>query len=297
MAAGKIRVGISGWRYAGWRGKFYPAKLRQKDELRYASAKFSTIEINGTFYSLQSAQSFKEWAAATPDNFVFAVKGPRFLTHIRRLREVEVPLANFFASGVLELGRKLGPFLWQLPPNFKFDTERLDAFLGLLPRDFESALKLTGRRNKKIVPRVATKAGKNWPLRHALEIRNETFRTPEFIKLLRKRNIALVCADTVEWPRLMDVTSNFFYCRLHGSKVLYASGYDAAAIGDWARRAVAWAAGREPRDAEKVQQKVVPARRSRDVFVYFDNDAKVRAPGDALSLIRRIRNSQGATKG
>jgi len=297
MAAGKIRVGISGWRYKGWRGKFYPEKLRQKDELCYAAEKFCTIEINGTFYSLQAPESFRRWAAETPDDFVFGVKGSRFLTHMLRLREPEIALANFFASGVLELREKLGPFLWQLPPNFKFDAERLKAFFSVLPRDVESAIELTRRRNKRIMPRAAVEVGrnclaKNRTLRHALEIRNESFRTPDFIALLRKHNIALACADTVEWPRLMDVTSDFMYVRLHGSEVLYASGYDRDAIEDWARRTVAWARGREPHDAEKVLAKLSPKCAGRDVYVYFDNDAKVRAPTDALSLIARIKQLQ-----
>jgi uncharacterized protein YecE (DUF72 family) len=297
MAAGKIRVGISGWRYKGWRGKFYPEKLRQKDELRYAAEKFPTIEINGTFYSLQRVESFRRWREETPDDFVFSVKGPRFITHLRRLREPEVPLANFFASGVLELGKKLEPFLWQLPPNFKFDAARLAAFFALLPRDAESAVALAEHRNKKIVPRASTRIEKNWALRHGLEIRNDSFRTPEFITLLRDHNVALVCADTAEWPRWMDLTSDFMYVRLHGSEVLYASGYDREAIKDWARRAVAWAQGGEPKDAEKVIAK--PARKcgGRDVYIYFDNDAKVRAPGDALALIERIRQIKAAGRG
>ena len=297
MAAGKIRVGISGWRYKGWRGKFYPEKLRQKDELRYAAEKFPTIEINGTFYSLQRVESFRRWREETPDDFVFSVKGPRFITHLRRLREPEVPLANFFASGVLELGKKLEPFLWQLPPNFKFDAARLAAFFALLPRDAESAAALAEHRNKKIVPRASTRIEKNWALRHGLEIRNDSFRTPEFITLLRDHNVALVCADTAEWPRWMDLTSDFMYVRLHGSEVLYASGYDREAIKDWATRAVAWAQGGEPKDAEKVIAK--PARKcgGRDVYIYFDNDAKVRAPGDALALIERIRQIKAAGRG
>lgn len=294
MAYGRIRVGISGWRYKGWRGKFYPAKLRQKDELRYAAEKFSTIEINGTFYSLQTISSFTRWAAETPEDFVFAVKGSRFLTHILRLREVQTPLGTFFASGLLALGNKLGPFLWQLPANFKFDPERLATFFKLLPRDMESAAAAARQRNKKIMPRAYTKVAQNRPLRHALEIRNDSYRTPEFIELLREHNIGLVCADAVEWPRLMDLTSDFVYCRLHGSEVLYASGYDAESIEAWAKRVVAWASGAEPKDAERVIQKPAPKRTARDVYVYFDNDAKVRAPADALSLVKRIRQLQSS---
>jgi uncharacterized protein YecE (DUF72 family) len=292
MAAGKIRAGISGWRYKGWRGKFYPATLRQKDELRYAAERFSTIEINGTFYSLQTVESFKRWAEETPEDFVFAVKGSRFLTHILRLREVETPLATFFASGLLALGAKLGPFLWQLPPNFKYDPERLAVFFKLLPRDLSSAASLARERDKKILPRAYMRVKQNRPLRHALEIRHESFRSSDFIALLREHNIGLVCADTVEWPRLMDLTSDFIYCRLHGSKVLYASGYDQRSIDAWAKRAVAWAGGREPNDAEKVVGKPAPKRSWRDVYFYFDNDAKVRAPADALSLIAGIQKLQ-----
>ena len=286
--AGRIRVGISGWRYKGWRGKFYPVKLRQKDELRYAAARFATIEINGTFYSLQTAESFANWTAETPDDFVFAVKGSRFLTHILRLRKVEKPLATFFGSGLLALGAKLGPFLWQLPPNFKFDPERLDAFFKLLPRDAKSAAALAAHRDKKILPRAYTKVTVNRALRHALEIRHDSFRTPEFIKLLRENNIGLVCADTVEWPRLMDLTSDFIYCRLHGSKELYASGYDARSIKRWAERAVAWSRGREPKETEKVIEKPAPKSIARDVYIYFDNDAKVCAPDDALALEKKV---------
>ena len=286
-ARGEIRIGISGWRYKGWRGKFYPKKLRQKEELRYAAQKFSTIEINGTFYSLQPARSFEQWRAETAENFIFAVKGSRFITHILRLRNVRQPLATFFAQGLLALGKKLGPLLWQLPPNFKFDRERLAGFFELLPRDLESAAELATRRNRKIVPKAYTKIERNRPLRHALEVRHGSFRTPEFIELLRRYQVALVCADTVEWPRLMDLTADFVYCRLHGSQVLYASGYDAKSIADWARRTVDWAEGREPEDAERVMDRG-PKRAARDVYVYFDNDAKVRAPADAMAMEKKV---------
>ena len=294
-AGGEIRIGISGWRYKQWRGKFYPKKLRQRDELRYAAENFSTIEINGTFYSLQSVTSFEKWCGETPEDFVFATKGSRYITHILRLRDVRQPLATFFAQGLLALGKKLGPLLWQLPPNFKFDRERLARFFELLPPDLDSAAELAGRRNKKILPKSYTKVVRNRVLRYALEIRHESFRTPEFVKLLREYQIGLVCADTVEWPRVMDVTADFTYCRLHGSEVLYASGYDAKSNADWARRAVDWANGREPEDAERVIDRPGPKQATRDVFIYFDNDAKVRAPVDALAMEKKVKELKRST--
>lgn len=285
-AAVTIRIGMSGWTYPPWRGVFYPKGLRQKDELHYASRQVTTIEINGTFYSLQRPDSFAEWAEAVPDEFVFSVKGPRYITHIRRLREPPVLLANFFASGVLRLGRKLGPILWQLPPNLRFDAARLDAFFAALPRDTETAAAMAKRHDGRLKWTADTVAHHHAPLRHAMEIRHESFRDPAFVDLLRHHDVALVCADTVEWPRLGDVTSDFVYARLHGSAVLYASGYDAKAIGEWAARVRAWAGGGTPEDVDTLGK---PApRRRRDVFVYFDNDMKVRAPRDARALAERV---------
>lgn len=285
---GEIRIGISGWTYAGWRGKFYPKKLPHKNELSYAAGIFRSIEINGTFYSLQRPGTFANWAAATPSDFVFAVKGSRFITHVQRLKEVRAPLANFFASGILRLGPKLGPFLWQLPPNFKFDAKRIEAFLKLLPRNTESARALARRHDKRVSGRAWMKSAEHAPLRHSLEIRNKSFVVPSFVELLREYGVALVCADTVEWPRLMDVTADFMYCRLHGSEQLYASGYDDRALDAWAKRVVAWAGGREPEGAERVIDRPGSKLPKRDVFVYFDNDAKVRAPFDAQSLMARV---------
>lgn len=286
--SGKVRIGISGWTYAPWRGRFYPEGLPQKRELSYAADIFSTIEINGTFYSLQRPETFARWADETPDGFVFAIKGSRYVTHLLRLKEVRTPLANFFASGVLRLGPKLGPILWQLPPNFRFDPARIAEFLALLPRDTEAAAALARRHDRRLRSRAWMKTDANRRLRHALEIRHESFVTPAFIELLRAHDVALVCADTVAWPRLMDLTSDFVYCRLHGSEVLYASGYDDAALDSWAARVAAWAQGAEPPDAERVIPRPSPKRRARDVFVYFDNDAKVRAPVDAQGLMRRV---------
>jgi len=290
-AQGKINIGISGWTYEPWRGTFYPKKLAHKNELKFAAETFNSIEINGTFYSLQRPESFEKWAAETPDDFVFSVKGPRFITHIKRLGDVRAPLANFFASGLLKLGPKLGPFLWQLPPNFKFDAKKIAAFFKLLPKDTEAAVRLARKHDKRVNGRVWMKTDAERPLRHAMEIRNKTFATPEFIELLREHDVALVCADTVEWPRLMDVTSDFVYCRLHGSEVLYASGYDDVALDEWATRVSAWARGGEPSDAERASTNIAEKMAARDVFVYFDNDAKVRAPVDAQGLRKRVEKA------
>jgi uncharacterized protein YecE (DUF72 family) len=282
---GRVRIGISGWRYAPWRGKFYPKGLRQKDELSYAATKFSTVEINGTFYSLQSPDSFRRWAEATPEGFVFAVKGPRFITHMLKLTRAERPLANFFANGILALGPKLGPILWQLPPNLHFNAERLETFFNQLPRDTAAAAALARGHDHRVAGRTALDIDRNRRLRHALEIRHDSFRTPDFIALLRKHRIGLVCADTVEWPLLMDLTADFIYCRLHGSEELYTSGYDDQALKGWAARVAAWAKGTELSEPFRIVAKPAPKRAGgRDVYVYFDNDAKVRAPVDAERL-------------
>ncbi len=284
---GAVRIGISGWTYAPWRGVFYPEDLRQKDELAHASRRFSTIEINGTFYSLQKPESFRKWAAETPDDFVFSVKAPRYITHIRRLKDAEAPVANFFASGLLALGKKLGPILWQLPPNFRFDPERIENFLKLLPKDTAGAVDVARNHDDRMKGRSWFEIGQKRPLRHAMEIRHESFRNPEFIEILRRHDVALVCADTPQWPRLMDETSDFVYCRLHGAEELYASGYDDESLDHWAARIRAWREGRPPPRSDRV----IPRSgrdAPRDVFVYFDNDVKVRAPFDAERLRERI---------
>lgn len=285
-SAGTVRIGISGWTYAPWRGVFYPKGLPQKRELEYTTSQFNSLEINGTFYGMQKPDSFGDWADRAPDGFVFAVKAPRFITHIRRLRDVETPLANFIASGLLRLGAKLGPILWQFPPNFQFDAERIEAFLELLPHDTEAAVRYGRKHDGRLKARAWLEVDAERPMRHAFEIRNESFRTREFIDLLRKYDVALVCADTLEWPRLMDLTSDFVYCRLHGSEELYASGYDDNALDAWAARVATWAKGSEPADADRVGGK--GRKHKRDVFVYFDNDIKVRAPFDAKALRARV---------
>jgi len=285
---GRIRIGISGWRYAGWRGDFYPKGLRQADELRFASRHFDTIEINGTHYSLQRPEFFARWYDETPDGFVFAVKGSRFITHLKQLRDVETPLANFFASGILRLEEKLGPFLWQFAPRFRFDAEKLDGFLSLLPRDTEAATALACRHDKRLAGRAYTTTAKNRRLRHAVEIRNPGFLDAAFVALLRRHDVALVFADTVDWPYAEDITGDFIYIRLHGSDELYTSGYTDEALNGWAARIRSWSAGRQPNDAKLIDPDTQPAHRPRDVYVYFDNDAKVRAPYDAQSLRTRL---------
>jgi uncharacterized protein YecE (DUF72 family) len=290
---GKVRIGISGWRYAGWRGVFYPPKLAQRKELAFAAANFPTIEINGSFYSLQRPSHYEQWAAQAPDTFVFAVKGSRFITHMRKLRNIRTPLANFYASGILKLESKLGPFLWQFPPNFQFNADLLDEFFTLLPRDTQAAAELACEHDPWMKGRVCLETSQRRPLRHAIEIRHPSFVCPEFIRLLRRRKIALVCADTVDWPRLMDVTADFLYLRLHGSEVLYASGYNDVDLNLWAKRVAAWARGGQPADGVYASTASGPKRAKRDVYVYFDNDAKVRAPFDAQGLIARVDNLLG----
>jgi uncharacterized protein YecE (DUF72 family) len=290
---GQIRIGISGWRYKGWRGTFYPAKLAQRLELEYAASHFNSIELNGSFYSLQRPASFAQWREATPGDFVFAVKGSRFITHMLRLRGVEGALGNFLAQGVLGLGEKLGPILWQFPAKMNFDAERFGAFFALLPRTQEEAAAFAKSHNNRPKNKTWFAVEQDRPLRHAVEIRNSSFVCEEFIALLRRHRVALVVADTVEWPLLMDVTADFVYCRLHGSEQLYASGYDKKAIDTWAHRVMRWAGGDEVRDGERASAKDARRRSKRDVFVYFDNDAKVRAPVDAQSLRERIEQLSG----
>lgn len=286
--SGTIRIGLSGWSYPRWRGVFYPPGLPARDELAYAAGRFAAIEVNAAFYRLQRPESFARWRAETPDGFIFAVKGPRFITHMLKLRGAETALANFFASGLLRLGPKLGPILWQFPARFAFDAERLDAFLSLLPRDTGQALALARRRDGRMEGREWLEAEGDQPIRHAVEIRHDSFRSPAFAEILRRRGVALVCADTVDWPLLMDVTADFAYVRLHGSQELYVSGYDGPALDRWAARVRAWAAGGEPPDAERAGPAAPKRAAGRDVYVFFDNDAKVRAPADALALAARL---------
>lgn len=288
--AGQYRVGISGWTYGPWRGVFYPPDLAQKRELAFASRALNSIEINGSFYSLQTPGSFAKWYAETPDGFVFSVKGGRFITHMKKLKDVEVPLANFFASGVLRLKEKLGPILWQFPPGFAFNEERFAEFFALLPRTSTEAAALAKRHDARLKGRSWTRADADRPIRHAVEIRHPSFKDERFVKLLRRHDVALVFADTAgRWPYMEDVTArDFIYIRLHGDEELYVSGYTDAALDWWAARIRAWQCGSEPTDATRVLDLNGRKCKARDVYVYFDNDVKVRAPFDAKNLAARL---------
>ncbi|QNA90680.1 DUF72 domain-containing protein [Massilia sp. Dwa41.01b] len=286
---GAIYIGISGWRYTPWRGVFYPPGLVQTRELDYASRQLPTIEINGSFYSLQRPESYAAWYRATPPGFVFAVKGNRFITHMLKLNDIEGPLANVLASGVFELREKLGPFLWQFPQMVKFDPERFEHFLSLLPQDTEAALARALQYQPRMEGKVSLVMDAKRPMRHAVEIRHESFEDARFIALLRKYKVALVVADTAgRWPHVEDVTADFVYIRLHGDKELYASGYDDEAIEQWAARIRAWRTGGQPKEDRCVSAHAPPKRTSRDVYCYFDNDIKVHAPYDAQRLIAAL---------
>lgn len=268
-----VRVGISGWVYPGWRGGFYPAGLVHREELRYAAEHLTSIEINGSFYALQKPSSFVKWRDETPDGFVFAVKGGRYITHVRRLLDVEIPLANFCASGVLGLRDKLGPILWQLPPNMQFDAARLDTFLAGLPRTTTAACTLAERRDDKLSDdRVLAVTDAERPIRHALEVRHPSFAVPEVVSIAREHGVALVLADTAgRYPRIDENTTDFAYARLHGDAELYASGYTDEALDRWAEKVRGW------------------TDEGLDAFVYFDNDMKGYAPFDAMGLLDRLR--------
>ena len=284
-----VLVGISGWRYPPWRGVFYPPGLPQYRELEFASRALPTIEINGTFYSLQTPQSFQHWYDETPLGFIFSVKGPRYITHIRRLREITAPLANFFASGLFNLREKLGPILWQFPPSFRFDAEIMKRFLELLPQDTEQALSLARRRERRMVGRVRLAIDAPRAMRHAVEIRHESFIDESFVQMLHEHNVALVVADTAgKWPYREDVTADFLYLRLHGDKELYASGYTDEALIRWAARIRAWRAGFQPEDAHLISARFKPQQCVRDIYCYFDNDIKVKAPFDAKALMTKL---------
>jgi uncharacterized protein YecE (DUF72 family) len=269
----ETRIGISGWTYPPWRGTFYPKTLAHGRELDYASRQVNTIEINGSFYALQKPASYEKWYASVPDDFLFAVKATRFITHIRRLNEVESALANFFASGLLALKEKLGPILWQFPPSMKFDPERFEKFLRMLPHDSEQASVLAEQHDSWMGGRTYVDCDRKRKIRNAIEVRHESFRDPAFFKLLKKYRSALVISHSTDaWPYFEELTSDFVYARLHGEGELYSGGYGERALSQWARKIREW-------------------REARPVFLYFDNDTKVRAPFDAIELASKLIRS------
>lgn len=270
----RARVGISGWNYPPWRGVFYPPGLRHADELKFASERFASIEINGSFYSLQRPASYQRWYSDTPAEFVFSVKGGRFITHMKRLKGVENALANFFASGLLLLREKLGPILWQLPPALTFDAGRLRDFFQLLPRTTLEAGQLAAAHEPWLKGRTSVDAPHSAPLRHTLEVRHESFLCDASLRLFEQYSVAACIADTAGlFPEFEEITADFMYVRLHGSKQLYTSGYSGKELRTWAGRIERWLGT------------------GRDVYVYFDNDVKVRAPFDAENLQRVLDNA------
>lgn len=293
-APGAVRIGISGWRYPPWRGTFYPDELPQRLELAYASRALPSIELNGSFYSLQTPERYADWHDTTPEGFVFSVKAPRYITHVKRLKDIGDALPNFFASGLFNLKGKLGPILWQFPPSMRFSAELFEPFLAALPHDTEAALALARKRDGRMKGRSRLAIDTVRPVRHAVEIRHTSFATPEFIALLRRHNVALVVADTAgKWPLLEDLCADFVYLRLHGDVELYASGYTDEALDAWAARIRAWSAGSQPADVRLASPEPPPPAAARPVYCYFDNDIKVRAPYDAAGLLRRLGLDSG----
>lgn len=285
----ELRIGVSGWKYDSWRRDFYPKGLVQSRELEFISRRMNSVEINGSFYSLQRPTSYKRWADETPDDFLFAVKGSKYLTHMKKLVDVRKPLANFFASGVLMLGEKLGPILWQLPPWMAYDRDRMSDFLQLLPRTSSAASELALEHTLKKKDWIATDAVASTRLRYAFEPRHDSFFTVDFVELLRRHKATLVFADTADkWPYVEDVTSDLIYIRLHGREELYAGGYTESQLDAWAKRIRSWRSGAEPRDARRVAKRMTTKKAPRDVFVYFDNSITNHAPFDAVSLAERF---------
>lgn len=259
-----IRIGIGGWTYAPWRGTFYPDDLTQSRELEYASRNLTSIEINGTFYGLQKPASYEKWYQETPDDFVFSLKAPRYATNRKVLADAGETIERFFGSGVLLLKQKLGPINWQFAPTKKFDKEDFEAFLKLLPASIE------GQK-----------------LRHAIEVRNDTFKTPEFIALARKYKVAIVLAGDSEYPQIADITAPFVYARIMGTTDKQANGYSTKALEAWAERARQLAAGATP-DGLETSAKAPAKTGARDVYLYVISGFKERNPAAAMALIKRL---------
>lgn len=285
MKAGQIHIGMSGWTYPDWRGSFYPKGLTQAKELHYASRQMNSIEINGTFYSLQKPASFEKWYSETPEDFRFSLKAPKYITHVRRLKDVREPLCNFLASGVFCLKEKLGPILWQFPPNLTLKDERFAEFMKLLPYDSKSALKLAKQHTDKVKDRNYLKVDGDYPIRHAFEFRHESFKNAEFLELMRKHNVAVVFAHSGE-HYMEEVTADFIYARLHGLGKKYKKGYPDDVIIWFGDRVQKWITGAQPSDAETLLK--APPKTKRDAFIYFDTYEKDYAPFDAIHFMRHF---------
>lgn len=268
-AKSNIRVGIGGWTFEPWRGTFYPEGLAQKRELEYASQRLTSIEINGTYYGSQKPESFARWREETPDGFVFSLKGTRFTTNRRVLADAGPSIERFFASGVMELKEKLGPVNWQFLPTKRYDAADFEAFLKLLPKSID------GRA-----------------VRHAVEVRHESFRVPEFVALLRTYGVAAVLTDKDEFPHIHDVTAPFVYARLQRASEEEVTGYPAAALDAWAVRARQWKDGGAPNDLETIAAPETSVPKSRDVFIYMINGFKPKAPTAAMALIERLASDK-----
>jgi uncharacterized protein YecE (DUF72 family) len=293
--AGTVRIGVSGWRYTPWRGHFYPSGLAQRRELEYAAGVFPSLELNGSFYSLQRPSSYAMWARETPPGFVFSIKGSRYITHMLKLRNIEAALANFLASGLFELGPKLGPILWQFPPMQRFDAGLFEAFFARLPKTTTAAAGIARGRDARLQGRESLVPDANRRLRHCVEVRHDSFVDAAFIRLLRKYRIAWVVADTPKpWPLFEDVTADFIYMRLHGATELYNSRYTTGELERWAGCIRAWATGGQPADARLITDEPPPRRAARDVYCYFDNTDKRHAPDNARELMTLLGVLPGA---
>jgi uncharacterized protein YecE (DUF72 family) len=287
MAEGKVRIGVSGWRYRSWRGDYYPRGLTQRRELEHLSRRLDAVEVNGSFYSLQRASSYLAWRAQTPATFRFALKGSRFITHNLKLANAEQALANFFASGPLALGPKLGPIVWQLPERQRFDAARLGAFCALLPRTFSDARELALAHDARVRD-PWTEIDVDRRIGHALEARNESFFCDEAVRVLRAHRVALVVSDAPGWRLVEELTADFVYIRFHGASELYHSRYSDAELDEWSARIGAWRRGSEPPDARRITAGAAQRRRARPVWAFFDNDARGHAPWDAERLRARL---------
>jgi uncharacterized protein YecE (DUF72 family) len=274
---------------------FYPPDLPRKDELAFASRAFNSLEINRSFYSLLTPKSCQAWYDESPTDFLFAIKGSSFITHSKKLREAEIPLANFFAAGPLVLADKLGPVVWQLPKSMPFDAARLSTFFDLLPRSLKEAAKLAKKHDHRPKHGTFFDVKHDRPLRHVLEARHDTFFTPACAQLLRTHDIALAVSDSPSWKYVEEPTTDFMYVRLHGSKVLYASSYDDAELDYWAQRVLCWYEGREPPEARRISL-TRARRRPMDVYVYFDNDAAGHAVENTRALEARLQRCAAIRK-